>query len=110
MKHRAHKLAWLYVYGEYPKCIDHINRNPADNRISNLRVCTHAENVRNHSKITNRSGLPTGVRINKASGKYQARISFNNRQIHLGTYDSPKEAERVYKNKRIELFKEFAPL
>ena len=44
----AHRLAWLYVYGEWPKDqIDHINRDKSDNRITNLRDVTCSENNRN---------------------------------------------------------------
>lgn len=44
----AHRLAWLYVYGEWPTMdIDHINRDPTDNRICNLRHVSRSENNRN---------------------------------------------------------------
>ena len=44
----AHRLAWLYVNGSFPdKLIDHINRNPDDNRIKNLRQATSSENQQN---------------------------------------------------------------
>ena len=43
----AHRLAWVIVHGELPDCIDHINRDRADNRICNLRSVTHAENLKN---------------------------------------------------------------
>lgn len=47
-RHLAHRLAWLYVYGEFPKNqIDHINRVKTDNRIENLRDVTSAENLKN---------------------------------------------------------------
>src|SRR5690242_16986610 len=41
----AHRLAWYYVHGRWPReVLDHINRVPGDNRISNLREATHAQN------------------------------------------------------------------
>lgn len=47
-KYKAHRLAWLYVYGHFPKNeIDHINRVRDDNRIANLRDVTRAENMQN---------------------------------------------------------------
>src|SRR5437868_3578208 len=46
----AHRLAWLYVHGEHPnREIDHDNGDRGDNRIVNLRQCSHAENLRNVS-------------------------------------------------------------
>jgi cytoplasmic iron level regulating protein YaaA (DUF328/UPF0246 family) len=47
-KYKAHRLAWLIHYGEWPKqVIDHINRQPNDNRIMNLRDVSYSENIKN---------------------------------------------------------------
>jgi len=58
-KYCAHKLAWLYVYGEYVSGdLDHINRIKDDNRIVNLRKVTRSENCQNRGMmITNTSGV-----------------------------------------------------
>jgi hypothetical protein len=108
LKIGAHRVCFAIYHGRWPNGqIDHINRNPMDNRVCNLRECCQAENVRNHGRKTNNSGLPVGVR-SLPSGKFQARISFNKKQIHLGAFNSPAEAHERYKQERIKLFKQFA--
>lgn len=89
----AHRLAWLYVYGSMPNgSIDHVNRDRADNRIENLRLCSAAENAQN-CKISkaNKSGVK-GVYFNKRSKKWAAQIMVQRKVIHLGLYESIEEA------------------
>jgi hypothetical protein len=109
LKYKAHRLAWLYIYSEWPLIVDHINRNPSDNRIKNLRRCTQSENIRNHSKKQNKSGLPVGVR-KAASGRFHARITFEKRQIALGSFETFEDASFAYLKARTEMFGEFAPI
>ena len=89
--HGEHRLAWLYVYGEWPKDqIDHINKNKEDNRISNLRSCDGFTNHKNKKLlISNKYGIP-GVRIKR--GKWEANIRPDNKYIHLGTFADYFEA------------------
>ena len=94
----AHRLAWLYVYGEFPeKTIDHINEIKDDNRIINLRSVTNSENQQNISilKITNTSGF-RGVSWNKKIKKWAATISINGKSSHLGSFNTAEEASEVY--------------
>ena len=90
--------------------VDHINRNPRDNRLSNLRICTTAENNRN-KKVRNDSR--TGVKgvhyePNKKK-KYRARIQLNGKRMTIGYFETIEEAEQAYKEKSIELFGEYSP-
>jgi len=79
----AHRLAWLYMNGEFPNGhIDHINRQRADNRISNLREATFLMNAGN-AKSNNDF---VGVFWNKAANKWQAYIEINTKKKHLGHY------------------------
>lgn len=96
--YKAHRLIWLYHHGKWPsKLIDHINRNKSDNRIENLREVSNQENQR-HTKISSRntSGI-CGVICHKASHKWQARITFNKKQIHLGSFHNQEDAIKARK-------------
>ena len=91
----AHRLAWLYVTGEFPGEIDHINRDRADNRFSNLRACSHAENTRNTTlRKDNAAGLK-GVHRHY-DGRWRASIAHSGRRHHLGVYATPDEAHKAY--------------
>lgn len=83
----AHRLAWLYVHGVWPKAdIDHISGLKADNRIANLRQATRRQNNLNASKrVDNTSGVK-GVCWDTECQKWAAYIRVHNRQIKLGRF------------------------
>ena len=103
---RGHIIYFIGNREQARPVLDHINGNSLDDRLENLRAATHAENSWN-AKFKRSRNLPTGVRLVQ-SGRFQARISFFGKQIHLGAYDTPKEAENVYLAKRKELYGRFA--
>lgn len=104
---RSH-LIFLLANGYWPTpCVDHINGNSTDDRPSNLRQATIQQNAWNHKKRKRRASLPMGVR-SLPSGRYEARIGHNGRQVHLGSYETPAAAQAVYLDKRRELYGEFA--
>ena len=87
--HLAHRLAWLYVYGRFPKDeIDHINHIRNDNRISNLRETTKKENQRNRAISPRNTSGVTGVCVHKRDGGWRAQIRMNWRTFNLGRYDN----------------------
>ncbi len=94
----AHRLAWLYVNGEWPDgYIDHINGDPADNRIANLRVVTMAVNNQNRRspRKDNRSSGLMGV-YRRNSGNWCSAIRLDGKQYHLGTFASADLAHAAY--------------
>lgn len=88
--------------------VDHINRNPLDNRKSNLRVCTQAENSRNVGVSQSNTTGFKGVYFEKLNNKYRARIKYNGERISLGCYTNAIDAAIAYDKKAIELFGDFA--
>lgn len=92
-RHLAHRIAWLYTYGVLPIGeIDHINGDPSDNRIANLRDVDKQGNARNaHRNVTNTSGV-TGVRFCSIRQKWNAYIKRDNRMINLGRFETKSEA------------------
>lgn len=88
-----HRLAWLYVYGEWPSnFIDHINCIEDDNRIANLRLANNWQNKANSRK--HKAGLPKGVK--KCHYRYLARIRVDKTEKYLGVYDTPEQAHAAY--------------
>ncbi len=97
--YKAHRLAWLYAYGEFPQnVIDHINGDGLDNRLKNLRSVTQLENVQNHKKHLTKKGLPVGVSL--CAGGFRARISSNKKTYYLGVFNNPKLASDAYTSAR----------
>ena len=92
-KYKAHRIAWLYEYGELPKMIDHINHNRTDNRICNLReIQDKKENNKNKTMFKNNTSGVTGVYWNNVNRKWVSKIRVNKKLINLGTYSTKQEA------------------
>jgi hypothetical protein len=105
----AHRLAWLWVTGECPTVIDHINRDPSDNRIANLRAATHSQNLRNQGiGRRNTSGFK-GVSYFSARGKWRAYLSVNGKFTSLGLFKTATEAHEAHAAAEKSHFGEFAP-
>ena len=92
-----HRLAWFYVYGYFPKQIDHINNIRTDNRICNLREANRSENNQNQIKprSNNKVGF-LGVCFDKNNLNYRARIGINKKYINIGSFKTPEEAHNAY--------------
>lgn len=93
----AHRLAWLYIHGRWPReQIDHINRVRDDNRLSNLREATPAQNIQNVKK-------PLGAYWYEDRKKWSSGIMVHGKKKHLGYFDTVEEAHDAYTRARAEL-------
>jgi len=87
-----HQLAFLYMAGYIPDCIDHINHNRYDNRWCNLAESTHIDNTRNQKlHRTNKTGI-TGVRWDKSGNRWVASIYDKSQHIYLGSHKNKFDA------------------
>jgi hypothetical protein len=109
-QYRLHRLVWIYHNGDIPNemIVDHIDGDTKNNRIENLRLATHSENLRN-SKIrsTNTSGIK-GVQWYKSRNKWRAQIRVDNKEKFLGYFDTIEEAETVAIAARNNIHGDFA--
>lgn len=93
----AHRLAWLYVHGKWPEyVVDHINGNPRDNRIINLRDVPRKLNQQNQ-KTHRPKSVSQLLGVSKNGPSWAARIyDIRGKAINLGSYPTPEKAHEVY--------------
>jgi hypothetical protein len=102
----ASRLAWLYAHGAWPaQEVDHINGNPSDNRLSNLREASRSENGANRTIHSNNKSGFKGV--TKHRNKWAACVRMNNKRYRLGVFDTPELAHKAYLKKAKELHGEY---
>ncbi len=109
-KYKAHRLVFLYVFGEIPGNgvdIDHVNRVRDDNRLINLRLASRSENMLNSSKKANNSSGIKGITWSKNANKWRAKAQLNGKHIHIGYFSTKELAQQAYKTYCIENHKEF---
>jgi hypothetical protein len=90
--------------------VDHINGNKLDNRRSNLRICTKAENVRNKVKSSKNTSGYKGIWWHKQNKKWIAEIGVDGKKISLGSYVSIIDAVKAYNKAALKYHKKFAKL
>ena len=103
---RSHIIFYIANGYKANPCIDHINGNSLDDKLSNLRQATPLENSWNHKTRNKKSNLPMGIR--KQNNKFIARINYKNQYLHLGSFENLNDAVNIYKQKRIELYGQFS--
>jgi hypothetical protein len=103
----AQRLAFLYVYGRWPaEDVDHIDGNPSNNAIVNLREATRSQNLQNKRSRSNTSSGLKGVTWQ--GRKWVARIKRDGRNDYLGSFKTAEEAHAAYCAAAREAYGEFA--
>lgn len=105
------RIVFALTHNRWPSAgtfIDHINGDSMDDRPENLREATPKENARNRTvHVARASGLPVGV-TQTPYGRYRSKLKCDGRWLNVGTYDTPELAYSAYREKRKELFGDFA--
>jgi len=101
----AHRVAFQLSTGDLPAQLDHICHNKSCVNPNHLRATTPKQNGENRrgAKQGSTSGY-RGVSFHKGSGRWQASVVHNKKQMHLGYFENPQEANRAVVAKRNELF------
>ena len=86
----GHHIVWFLTHGEWPEQpIDHIDGNGLNNSPDNLRMTSHKKNLRAYNKP---SGSTSYRGVWQWQGRYSAKVVVDNKQTHIGSYDTPEEA------------------
>jgi|TARA_B110000908_G_scaffold144814_1_gene174679 hypothetical protein len=91
-----HRLIFLYMEGDTPSYVDHINGDKSDNRWSNLRPATPMSNACNIGKRSNNTSGYKGVYWDKRRQKWCAKINVEFRNKHIGYFTTKEEAYSAY--------------
>src|ERR1700692_3944507 len=105
----AHRLAWLYMTGEWPAAlVDHPDTVGLNKRWINLREANNSQNAANSKLNKNNTSGFKGVCLNKETGRFQSYITIENRMHHLGYHDTAEAAHAAYMQAAIALHGDFA--
>lgn len=107
--YQAHRIAIALTDGQWPLLsIDHINGDKSDNRRSNLRVCSHEQNMRNQGAKSKGNSRLKGAYFNRRVGKWQSSICVAYKQHHLGYFETAQAAHAAYREASSRLHGQFA--
>lgn len=97
IRYKTHRLVWLYVYGVWPDgLVDHIDGNPSNNDVSNLREASQSENLRNRGAQSNNKSGFKGVCWDSRKKRWLSQIAINGKNKHLGYFQTVEEAHSAY--------------
>lgn len=106
-KYTMHRLIWFWHHGTWPEALDHINGNRADNRIENLRECTHTQNMWNAKGRKSQTGIK-GVTWDKRKNRYRVRFRTGGERNSFGYFKTLEEARIAVEAARTKYHGEFA--
>ena len=107
-QHLLHRIIFLHHHGFLPQEVDHIDGDPRNNKIENLRAAIHEQNMKNSKNYsTNKSGT-RGVTWHKRTQKWQVDVQVNKRTCYLGTFADKELAELVSIEARDLMYKEYS--
>ena len=99
-EYKAHRLAWFYVWGEWPTLLDHINRDRSDNRLCNLRVATPSLNALNKTPAKLSTSGVRGVHFDHRGGRWVAYIGRNAAtRAYLPSFQDAVAARKLLESK-----------
>jgi hypothetical protein len=97
VRYMAHRLAWLYVTGEWPKgVVDHVNGDGYDNRWSNLRDVDALINAQNRHRPHGMASTKVLGVCTAPNGRYRSYIRAGGKQVYVGHFDTVEEARAAY--------------
>ena len=102
--YKVHRVIFAILKGYFPEEIDHVNGNRLDNRIENLRACTHLQNSYN---LAQRKGVSGVQGVSKCGDKWRVRLGSGGRRLSLGLYEDLELAQLVVEEARDKYHKEY---
>lgn len=104
----AHHAAWALTYGYWPTEIDHEDRDPSHNWLTNLREASHADNAKNKGLSKRNSSGFKGVSFCKKTNRYVAYIGSDHSKKRIGAFTSPQQAAAAYDQQALQLHGQYA--
>lgn len=104
----VHRIIFLMFNGYLPKIVDHIDRNPLNNRIENLREATNVQSGYNRGLQSNNTSGTKGVVWNKKASKWQVQLWIDKKYKYFGVYSDKGLAELVAIEATNKYHKEFS--
>jgi hypothetical protein len=104
----VHRIIFLMHNGFLPGFVDHIDGNPSNNQISNLRSATHSQNLQNMKTPSHNTSGQKGVSFHATNGKWTAHIKINGKLKHLGSFSDFLDATKARKSAEARYFGEFS--